>query len=74
MAAIIRDEVNEEVFVYALSAALISRSDTRSLSIPPIWEILPDKHIGIKLIIKFLVWLRSFSILYVYFLGLKTIL
>lgn len=47
IAAIVRDQVNQEIFVFAWSAALISRPDTRSsLSIPPIWEIFPDKFIG----------------------------
>ncbi|XP_046649864.1 phenoloxidase subunit 1-like [Daphnia pulicaria] len=39
----IRDQVNEHIFVFALSAALIQRQDSRSLRTPPIWEIFPGK-------------------------------
>ena len=46
VAALVRDRVNEEIFVFALSSALISRPDTRSLRIPPIWEVFPDKFTG----------------------------
>lgn len=46
LAAIIRDQVNEQVFVFAWSAALIQRTDTRSLRVPPIWEVFPDKFLG----------------------------
>ena len=48
VAALIRDKVNEQVFVYAYSAALIRRQDARALgcTVPPIWEIFPDKFIG----------------------------
>lgn len=45
-AAIIRDQVNEHIFVFAWAAALIRRPDTRSLRVPPIWEVFPDKFIG----------------------------
>lgn len=51
VAAIVREKVNEELFVFALSSSLISRKDCRSLSVPPIWEILPEKSIGIKYIL-----------------------
>jgi hypothetical protein len=42
----IRDQVNEHIFVFALSAALIQRQDSRSLRTPPIWEIFPGKFFG----------------------------
>ena len=42
----IRDQVNEHIFVFALSAALVQRRDARSLRIPPIWEIFPGKFFG----------------------------
>jgi hypothetical protein len=46
LAAVIRDQVNEDLFVFAWAAALIRRPDTRSLRVPPVWEIFPDKFIG----------------------------
>ena len=49
LAASIRDEVNEHVFVFAWSAALIQRPDARSLRAPPIWEVFPDKFVGINI-------------------------
>lgn len=46
LAASIRDQVNEHVFVFAWSAALVQRPDARLLRAPPIWEVFPDKFIG----------------------------
>lgn len=47
-AALIRDRVNEQVFVYAYSAALTQRKDARARGAvaPPIWEVFPEKFIG----------------------------
>ncbi|XP_057375654.1 phenoloxidase subunit 1-like isoform X2 [Daphnia carinata] len=44
----VRDAVNEHIFVYALSAALIQRKDARSLRLPPIYEIFPGKFFETK--------------------------
>jgi Hemocyanin, all-alpha domain len=46
VAAAVRDQVNESVFVYAWTAALIRRTDTRHLKTPPIWEVFPNKFFG----------------------------
>lgn len=46
-ATLIRDQVNEHIFVFAWAATIIRRPDTRSLRVPPIWEVFPDKFIGI---------------------------
>ena len=46
VAAAVRDLVNESVFVYAWTAALIRRTDTRHLKTPPIWEVFPNKFFG----------------------------
>jgi len=40
-----RDRVNPEMFVYALSVAILHRPDTKNLPIPPLSEIFPDKYI-----------------------------
>lgn len=40
-----RDRVNPEMFVYALSVAILHRPDTKDLPIPPLSEIFPDKYI-----------------------------
>ncbi|XP_067205595.1 phenoloxidase 1 [Linepithema humile] len=40
-----RDRVNPELFVYALSVAILHRPDTKDLPIPPLSEIFPDKYI-----------------------------
>lgn len=42
----VHDAVNEHIFVYALSAALIQRKDARSLRLPPIYEIFPGNFFG----------------------------
>lgn len=54
LAAVVRDQVNEQIFVFAWAAALLQRPDTRSLRVPPIWEVLPDKFIGKTVIFIFL--------------------
>ncbi|KMQ88263.1 phenoloxidase subunit a3 [Lasius niger] len=40
-----RDHVNPEMFVYALSVAILHRPDTKDLPIPPLSEIFPYKYI-----------------------------
>ncbi|XP_018311115.1 phenoloxidase 2 [Mycetomoellerius zeteki] len=40
-----RDRVNPEMFIYALSVAILNRPDTKDLPIPPLSEIFPDKYI-----------------------------
>lgn len=40
-----RDRVNPEMFVYALSVAILHRPDTKDLPIPPLSEIFPDKYV-----------------------------
>lgn len=38
----LRDILNEEVYLYVLSVAIIYRHDTQGIAIPPIYEILPS--------------------------------
>ncbi|XP_043289152.1 uncharacterized protein [Venturia canescens] len=40
-----RDRLNPNLFIYALSVALLHREDTRNLPIPPLAEIFPDKYV-----------------------------
>jgi len=40
-----RDRVNPDMFIYALSVAILHRSDTKDLPIPPLSEIFPDKYL-----------------------------
>ncbi|GBN36041.1 Hemocyanin F chain, partial [Araneus ventricosus] len=37
--------VNEGLFVFSASAALLHREDSRGLMVPPIQEIFPDRFI-----------------------------
>lgn len=45
MAAFARDRVNSQLFVYALSVAILHRPDTKGLPIPHLFEMFPDKYI-----------------------------
>lgn len=38
-----RDRLNPNLFIYALSVAILHRPDTKNLPIPPLSEIFPDK-------------------------------
>ena len=38
-----RDRMNPNLFIYALSVAILHRPDTKNLPIPPLSEIFPDK-------------------------------
>lgn len=40
-----RDRVNVQMFVYALSVAILHRPDTKHLPIPPVTEVFPDKFV-----------------------------
>lgn len=40
-----RDRVNSQMFIYALSVAILHRPDTKHLPIPPVSEIFPDKFV-----------------------------
>ncbi|XP_054721375.1 uncharacterized protein LOC129231152 [Uloborus diversus] len=40
-----RDIVNEGLFVYAVSVAILHRDDCRGVTVPPIQEIFPDRFI-----------------------------
>ncbi|XP_046384836.1 phenoloxidase 2-like [Ischnura elegans] len=44
-AAYARDRVNPTLFVYTLSVAVIHRSDTKGIDLPPLTNIFPDKFI-----------------------------
>ncbi|XP_058804269.1 uncharacterized protein LOC131671673 [Phymastichus coffea] len=44
LAAYCRDRVNPQMFIYALSVAILHRPDTKHLSIPQNSEIFPDKY------------------------------
>ena len=40
-----RDRVNPNMFIYALSVAILHRPDTKDLPIPPLTEVFPDKYV-----------------------------
>ncbi|XP_015437253.1 PREDICTED: phenoloxidase 2-like [Dufourea novaeangliae] len=40
-----RDRVNAQMFIYALSVAILHRPDTKDLPVPPLSEVFPDKYI-----------------------------
>lgn len=40
-----RDRLNPNMFIYALSVAILHRPDTKDLPIPPLSEIFPDKYV-----------------------------
>ncbi|GFS43494.1 hemocyanin G chain [Trichonephila inaurata madagascariensis] len=40
-----RDVVNEGLFVYALSVAVVHRDDCRGVTLPPIQDVFPDRFI-----------------------------
>nr|CAD7257152.1 unnamed protein product [Timema shepardi] len=39
-----RDRLNPNMFIYALSVAILHRPDTRNLEVPPLSEVFPDKY------------------------------
>lgn len=45
VAAYIRDKVNPTLFIYALSAALIRRIDTKQLTLPSLCQVFPQSFI-----------------------------
>ncbi|XP_012280424.1 phenoloxidase 2 [Orussus abietinus] len=40
-----RDRLNPNMFIYALSVAILHRPDTKNLPIPPLSEVFPDKYV-----------------------------
>ncbi|XP_054722182.1 hemocyanin C chain-like [Uloborus diversus] len=48
----VRDFVNEGLYVYAVSVAILHRSDCKGVSLPPVQEIFPDKFIPVETIYK----------------------
>ncbi|XP_046387012.1 phenoloxidase 1-like [Ischnura elegans] len=40
-----RDRINANMFVYALSVAILHRPDTRGVELPPLYEMFPDKYV-----------------------------
>ncbi|XP_076749949.1 phenoloxidase 1-like [Xylocopa sonorina] len=40
-----RDRVNPNLFIYALSVAILHRPDTQNLPIPPLSEVFPNKYV-----------------------------
>ncbi|KAF8785135.1 hemocyanin C chain-like [Argiope bruennichi] len=47
-----RDFVNEALYVYAVSVAILHRGDCRGVSLPPIQEVFPDKFFPVETIYK----------------------
>ena len=45
-AAYCHDRVNSELYIYALSIALLHREDTQNLALPPYWQTFPEKFIN----------------------------
>ena len=40
-----RDRLNPNMFIYALSVAILHRPDTKNLPVPPLAEVFPDKYV-----------------------------
>lgn len=40
-----RDRLNPNMFIYALSVAMLHRPDTKNLPIPSLAEVFPDKYV-----------------------------
>ncbi|XP_015593471.1 phenoloxidase 1 [Cephus cinctus] len=40
-----RDRLNPNMFIYALSVAILHRPDTKNLPVPPLSEVFPDKYV-----------------------------
>ncbi|KAK0083003.1 hypothetical protein PV326_006914 [Microctonus aethiopoides] len=40
-----RDRLNPNLFIYALSVAILHRPDTKDMAIPPLTEVFPDKYV-----------------------------
>ncbi|XP_035224697.1 hemocyanin B chain-like [Stegodyphus dumicola] len=47
-----RDYVNEGLYAYAVSVALLHRKDCRGVSLPPVQEIFPDKFVPVETLYK----------------------
>ncbi|GFX13725.1 hemocyanin C chain [Trichonephila clavipes] len=47
-----RDFVNEALYVYAVSVAILHRTDCRGVSLPPVQEVFPDKFFPVETIYK----------------------
>uniref|UniRef100_A0A1W7RAD7 Hemocyanin subunit 3c n=1 Tax=Hadrurus spadix TaxID=141984 RepID=A0A1W7RAD7_9SCOR len=43
-----RDFLNEGLYVYAVSVAILHRDDCKGITLPPIQEIFPDKFVNIE--------------------------
>ncbi|CAL1268011.1 unnamed protein product [Larinioides sclopetarius] len=43
-----RDYVNEGLFAYAVSVAILHRKDCRGVNLPPVQEIFPDKFVPVE--------------------------
>nr|CCA94924.1 hemocyanin subunit c [Mastigoproctus giganteus] len=43
-----RDYVNEGLYVFSLSVAVLHRDDCRGVSLPPIQEVFPDKFVPVE--------------------------
>ncbi|XP_054723107.1 hemocyanin B chain-like [Uloborus diversus] len=47
-----RDYVNEGLFAYAVSVALLHRKDCRGVNLPPVQEVFPDKFVPAETLFK----------------------
>ena len=47
-----RDRLNPNLFIYALSVAILHRPDTQNLPLPLLSEIFPDKYMGKEIFTK----------------------
>ncbi|GFW92072.1 hemocyanin C chain [Trichonephila clavipes] len=47
-----RDFVNEGLYVYSVSVAILHRNDCRGVSLPPIQEVFPDKFFPVETIYR----------------------
>uniref|UniRef100_A0A2L2Y4P5 Hemocyanin subunit B n=1 Tax=Parasteatoda tepidariorum TaxID=114398 RepID=A0A2L2Y4P5_PARTP len=47
-----RDYVNEGLYAYAVSVAILHRKDCRGVNLPPVQEIFPDKFVPVETLFK----------------------
>lgn len=62
VAACVRDDLNPNLFNYALSVALLHRSDTKNLNLPNNVQIFPGNYIDSKVFPKLLEEASNFPI------------
>lgn len=57
-----RQNVNEGMFVYSLSVALVQRKDTKNYTLPPIYEIYPQLFFSSEVIQEAQIYKQQFML------------